>query len=160
MLYIYTYIHIQYRDLARIHCALYGGTMEVLVTQGDTIYITEAETVCTRSAQCRAEYIESLHIRSNSNNSSAENSAGNSEDCADSAPDSTMLHPLLTPVPTRSDNIGTRMSETYDRCSEFASKVEPSAARITSTDNGRCTSLSGKGVCTYFCTCPYECTLM
>ncbi len=51
---------LHYRDLARLHCALFGGTLEVLVTQGDCIYRSEAELVATRSADNRAEYVLSL----------------------------------------------------------------------------------------------------
>lgn len=51
---------INYRDLARLHCALFGGTLEVLVTQGDCIYRSEAELVATRTAESRAEYVHSL----------------------------------------------------------------------------------------------------
>lgn len=125
-----------YRDLARIHCALYGGSMEVLVTQGDTIYITEAETVCTRSAECRAEYIESLHISSNTSTES-------SEDCAESVQDNTLLHPLLVPVQRSASCTGTRMSESYDRCSEFKSTIESPKAN-TSVDKSHSTSNSGE----------------
>ena len=35
------------RDLARSHCSQYRGSMEVLVTQGNTIYRSEVESVCT-----------------------------------------------------------------------------------------------------------------
>lgn len=48
------------RDLARLHCALFGGTVEILVTQGDCIYRSEAELVATRTLESRADYVHSL----------------------------------------------------------------------------------------------------
>ena len=38
------------RDLTRLHRSKYGGTLEVLVTQGDTIYIRDCEDLCTSIA--------------------------------------------------------------------------------------------------------------
>jgi Peptidase family C54 len=35
------------RDLSRLHHRKYGGQLEVLVTQGDTIYISDVEKLCT-----------------------------------------------------------------------------------------------------------------
>lgn len=38
------------RDLAKLHRAKYNGTLEILIAEGDTIYISEAENVCCGSA--------------------------------------------------------------------------------------------------------------
>ena len=38
------------RDLTRLHRNKYGGTLEVLVTQGDTIYIRDCEDLCTSTS--------------------------------------------------------------------------------------------------------------
>jgi hypothetical protein len=53
------------RSLARLHCALHGGSMEVVVTQGDTIYVSEVESACTRTEESRQNYVKSMRNSSN-----------------------------------------------------------------------------------------------
>jgi hypothetical protein len=43
------------RDLARLHRRVYGGPLEVLVANGDTIYISEAEKICTAASSSDTE---------------------------------------------------------------------------------------------------------
>lgn len=161
------YHTISFRDLARIHCALYGGSLEVLVTQGDTVYKAEAEAVCTRTGASRAEYIAQLRTQSAQNSTTSRKSNRNnnskSGDCDDegyqaaedaatsaraSAGAGTMIHPLLiAPAPPLQHSTPTtssaaddevedgwvgnsRISETYDRCSEVCN-----AAQIRNTSN-------------------------
>ena len=38
------------RDLTKLHRSKYGGSLEVLVTQGDTIYIRDCENLCSTSS--------------------------------------------------------------------------------------------------------------
>lgn len=41
-----------YRDLTRLHRMKYGGPMEVYVTSGDTIYISEVNQLCGKGSGC------------------------------------------------------------------------------------------------------------
>jgi len=38
------------RDLAKLHRTSYGGSLEVLIAEGDTIYVSEAERICCGSS--------------------------------------------------------------------------------------------------------------
>ena len=122
-----------------MHCALHGGSMEVLVTQGDTIYISEAEAVCTRTAESRAEYVAQLRLQSAKRSNSTDSAQdGKHTDAA------ATMHPLLVPQSssvksnrTLEEDDGmivladdahltacSRISDTYDRCSEVKGTVE------------------------------------
>ena len=41
------------RDLAKLHRASYGGSLEVLIAEGDTIYVSEAERICGSNSNIR-----------------------------------------------------------------------------------------------------------
>lgn len=137
-----------HRDLARMHCALHGGSLEVLVTQGDTIYIAEAEAVCTRSEESRAEYIAQLRSQGAHRSNSAD--SAEEADRPSAVNSSSTMHPLLVPLTSSSgansqneatpelgeDTIAmddshladaSRISETYDRCSEVGHSIQSGA---------------------------------
>jgi len=44
-------VYLTLRDLAKLHHRKYKGPIEVLVSPGDTIYISEVEKLCTESFQ-------------------------------------------------------------------------------------------------------------
>ena len=56
------------RDLTRLHRNKYGGTLEVLVTQGDTIYIRDCEDLCTSTSTAAKKDVGSAVKGINKNN--------------------------------------------------------------------------------------------
>jgi hypothetical protein len=43
------------RDLCKLHRRIYQGPLEILVTQNDTIYISDAESICSKNVNCRKD---------------------------------------------------------------------------------------------------------
>jgi Peptidase family C54 len=56
------------RDLTRLHRSKYGGTLEVLVTQGDTIYIRDCEDLCTSTSTADKKDVGNAAKGNNKNN--------------------------------------------------------------------------------------------
>lgn len=71
------------RDLTKLHRSKYGGPLEVLVTQGDTIYIKDCEKLCTATPQIEKKdaTISSVEIDKSTNGNCVTNSAQDFLEC-------------------------------------------------------------------------------
>jgi Peptidase family C54 len=71
------------RDLTKLHRSKYGGPLEVLVTQGDTIYIKDCEKLCTATPQIEKKdaTISSVEIDKSTNGNHVTNSAQDFLEC-------------------------------------------------------------------------------